>query len=87
MRVYGTKPEHFAKVASKNHIHSLNNPYSQFRAGYTVDQVLKSPPIHGVLTKYQCCPTSDGAGAAIMCNEAKVIEWGLIDQAVEILDM
>lgn len=87
MKVYGTKPEHFAKIASKNHIHSLNNPYSQFRAGHTVDKVLQSPKIHGVLTKLQCCPTSDGAGAVIMVNEAKVIELGLIDQAVEILDM
>ena len=25
---YGTKPEHFAKIAEKNHRHSVNNPYS-----------------------------------------------------------
>lgn len=48
---------------------------------------MKSPKIHGILTKLQCCPTSDGAGAVIMINESKVIELGLVDQAVEILDM
>jgi sterol carrier protein 2 len=68
MRLFGSKPEHFAKIASKNHIHSLNNPYSQFRDGYSVEKVLSSPQIHGVLTKLQCCPTSDGAGAVIICN-------------------
>ena len=28
MRKYGTKLEHFAKIAEKNHRHSVNNPYS-----------------------------------------------------------
>lgn len=30
MEKYGTKMEHFAKIAEKNHRHSANNPYSQF---------------------------------------------------------
>ena len=69
MKVYGTKAEHFAKIAAKNHKHSLNNPYSQFQKGYSLEEVQKSPNIHGCLTKLQCCPTSDGAAAAIVCNE------------------
>jgi sterol carrier protein 2 len=77
MKLYGTQKIHFAKVAAKNHKHSLNNPYSQFQKGYSLDEIVKSPPITGLLTKLQCCPTSDGAGAAILCNEAKVKEWGL----------
>ena len=28
---YGTTPLHFAKIAWKNHKHSVNNPYSQVR--------------------------------------------------------
>ena len=87
MKLFGTKPEHFAKVAAKNHKHSLNNPYSQFQKGYSVEDVLKSPKIHGVLTKLQCCPTSDGAGAAIVCSEEFVKKHGLEDQAVEIVAM
>lgn len=31
MNKYGTKPEHFAKIAYKNHKHSINNPNAQFR--------------------------------------------------------
>lgn len=87
MKVYGTKPEHFAKVAAKNHRHSLNNPYSQFRKGYSVEEILKSPKIHGVLTKLQCCPTSDGAGAAILCDEATMLKLKRQNEAVEILAM
>ena len=26
MEKYGTKPKHFAKIAHKNHKHSVNNP-------------------------------------------------------------
>jgi len=26
MKKYGTKPEHFGKIAWKNHKHSVNNP-------------------------------------------------------------
>lgn len=29
---------------------------------------MKSPKIYEILTKLQCCPTSDGAGAAIVCS-------------------
>ncbi|XP_055839613.1 sterol carrier protein 2 [Episyrphus balteatus] len=87
MKLYGTKPEHFAKIAWKNHKHSVNNPYSQFRDEYTLDQILKSPKIHGVLTKLQCCPTSDGSAAAIIASEAFVRRHGLEAQAVEIVGM
>ena len=30
MAKYGTTPEHLAKIAHKNHKHSVNNPNSQF---------------------------------------------------------
>lgn len=85
MKKYGTTEDHLAKIAYKNHLHSVNNPYSQFRDFYTLDQIKKSPRIYGPLTKLQCCPTSDGAAAAILCSEKFVIEHGLQDQAVEIL--
>lgn len=87
MKKFGTKPEHFAKIAEKNHRHSANNPYSQFRDIYTLEQVLKSPAVHGPLTKLQCCPTSDGAGAAIVCSERFVYKYGLQAKAVEIVGM
>ena len=53
----GTTKEHFAKIAFKNHKHSVNNPYSQFRDEYTLAQILESRPVHDPLTMLQCCPT------------------------------
>lgn len=44
--------------ASKNHGHSVKNPYSQFRDGWSVEQVLQAPKICQQLTKYMCSPTS-----------------------------
>jgi len=85
MEKYGTKPEHFAKIAYKNHKHSMNNPYSQFRDEYSLDQILKSPMIHEPLTKLQCCPTSDGSGCAILASEEFVKRNNLEAQAVEIV--
>ncbi|KAG5869369.1 hypothetical protein JTB14_030790 [Gonioctena quinquepunctata] len=87
MQKYGTKPEHFAKIAYKNHKHSVNNPKSQFRDEYSLEQILKSPKVYGHLTKLQCCPTSDGAAAAIIVSESFVKSHRLESQAVEILGM
>uniref|UniRef100_T1GYS1 Sterol carrier protein 2 n=1 Tax=Megaselia scalaris TaxID=36166 RepID=T1GYS1_MEGSC len=83
MKKYGTKPEHFAKIAWKNHKHSLLPIQNE----YSLEQVMKSPQIHGVLTKLQCCPTSDGSAACIVANEQFVRRHNLESQAVEIVGM
>nr|XP_033772130.1 non-specific lipid-transfer protein isoform X2 [Geotrypetes seraphini] len=85
MEKYGTKPEHFAKIAWKNHKHSVNNPNSQFRDEYSVEQILSSSKIYEFLTLLQCCPTSDGAAAAIIASEEFVRSHELEHKAVEIL--
>ncbi|KAF5281326.1 hypothetical protein FQR65_LT02956 [Abscondita terminalis] len=87
MKKYGTTLEHFAKIAYKNHKHSVNNPYSQFQDLYSLEEIMKSPKIFGPLTKLQCCPTSDGAATAILASEKFVKAHGLESQAVEILGM
>ncbi|XP_078120657.1 sterol carrier protein 2 isoform X2 [Sander vitreus] len=85
MEKYGTKPEHFAKIAWKNHKHSTNNPYSQFQDEYSLEQVINSRKVFDFLTLLQCCPTSDGAGAAVLASEAFVRKHHLENQAVEIV--
>src|SRR5215831_4080106 len=69
MELYGTTKEQFAKVSVKNHRHSVNNPRSQYREACSLDEVLASRMVYDPLTILQCCPTSDGAGAAILCSE------------------
>ncbi|MEI8358525.1 MAG: hypothetical protein RL698_318 [Pseudomonadota bacterium] len=68
MELHGTTREQFAKVSVKNHRHSVHNPRSQYRDACTLDEVLASRPVYDPLTLMQCCPTSDGAGAAILCS-------------------
>ncbi len=85
MRQYGTTAEHFAKIGYKNHKHSVNNPYSQFRDEYSLQDILESRMVYDPLTKLQCSPTSDGSGAAILASEEFVDAHGLTGQAVEIV--
>jgi len=70
MQQYGTNAETFAKIAVKNHLHSVNNPRSQYQQACTLQEVLESRMIHDPLTLLQACPTSDGAAAAVLVSEA-----------------
>ena len=87
MEKYGTTALQFAKIGHKNHLHSVNNPYSQFQTEYSLEDILSAKMVYEPLTKLQCCPTSDGAGAAIVASERFVREHGLEDQAIEIIGM
>ncbi|MGB8504765.1 beta-ketoacyl synthase N-terminal-like domain-containing protein, partial [Mycobacterium sp.] len=87
MKQYGSTAEHFAKIGLKNHKHSVNNPYSQFQDEYTLEQILNAPMVYDPLTKLQCCPTSDGSGAAILASEDFVNKHNLWDRAIEIAGM
>ncbi|XP_008048351.2 non-specific lipid-transfer protein [Carlito syrichta] len=85
MEKYGTKIEQFAKIGWKNHKHSVNNPYSQFQDEYSLDEVMSSKKVFDFLTLLQCCPTSDGAAAAVLANEEFVQKHNVQHKAVEIL--
>jgi acetyl-CoA acetyltransferase len=84
MEKYGTTAEQFAKIGWKNHKHSVNNPYSQFQDEYSLEDILAAPMVYEPLTKLQCCPTSDGAGAAVLASEDFVRKHGLEKRAIEI---
>ncbi len=87
MEKYGTTAEQFAKIGLKNHKHSVNNPYSQFQDEYSLEDILNAKMVYEPLTKLQCCPTSDGAGVAILASEDFVKKHNLQDNAVEIAGM
>src|SRR5687767_12365216 len=84
---FGTTAQQFAKIGWKNHKHSVNNPYSQFQDEYSLEDIKNAPMVFAPLTKLQCCPTSDGAGAAILASERFVREHKLEGKAVEIIGM
>jgi acetyl-CoA acetyltransferase len=66
---YGTKRETFAKVASKARKHAANNPYALFNQPLTVEEVLASDEVFDPLTRYQCCPPTCGAAAAVLASD------------------
>ena len=76
MRKYGTKMEHFAKVSVKNHKHSTKNPLSQYQVEVALADVMKARMVAYPNTLYMCCPTGDGAAAAILVSESVMKKHG-----------
>jgi len=75
MRNYGTKLEHFAKISVKSHKHATKNPFSQYRNEVTLEDVMNARMVAFPNTLYMCCPTGDGAAAAILVSEDKLKQW------------
>jgi len=80
---YGTKTETFAKISEKARRHAGQNPFAIFRDPLTVDEIMASKQIYGPLTRYQCCPPTCGAAAAVVCSPAFAAKHGL--KGVEIV--
>ncbi len=60
--------EQFARVAYKNHLHSTLNPLAQYRKEFTMDEIMTSPTMSYPNTLLMCCPTGDGAAAAVLVS-------------------
>ena len=71
MRKYGTTQEQIAKIAVKNHEHGVLNPNAQYRKETPLEDVLNARVIAWPNTLYMCCPTGDGASAAILMSAEK----------------
>ena len=65
---YGTKEEQLHMIAVKNHKYGADNPKAQLRRAITLEQATKSAAVCLPLRLFDCCPISDGASAAILCN-------------------
>src|SRR5262249_40030895 len=76
MRQHGTTAEHFAKISVKNHKHSVKNPLSQYQVEVSLDDVMQARMVAYPNTLYMCCPTGDGAAAAIVGSEAMLKKFG-----------
>ena len=64
---YGANKETLAKIAVKNHKNGAKNPKAHFQREITIEQAMNAPIIAWPLGLYDCCPTTDGAAAAIIC--------------------
>jgi acetyl-CoA acetyltransferase len=66
---HGTKKETFAKISAKARQHASKNPYALFKEVLSVEEIMASPEVFDPLTRYQCCPPTCGAAAAILCSD------------------
>ncbi|MBM3942439.1 MAG: thiolase family protein [SAR202 cluster bacterium] len=55
------------QVAVKARQNAALNPYAHRKDTYTLEEVLNSRLVADPLTLFQCCPTSEGAAAAVLC--------------------
>lgn len=80
---HGTPDDVFALISVKARQHAANNPLAIFRDPLTVDEVLASKKLYGPVTRFQACPPTCGAAAAVLVSEAFAKKHGL-DARVEI---
>jgi len=77
MEEFGAPVEAFAHVAEKAHRNATLNPYAHYQKVFTMEEILNSRMIADPLTLYQCCPTSDGASAAVICAREVVSRYSI----------
>lgn len=81
---YGAPDEVFGMIAVKARAHAANNPLALFRDPLTLDEVMASKHLYGPLTRFQACPPTCGAAAALLVSPAFAARHGL-DAGVEII--
>ncbi len=65
---YGLRALTLAEIAVKNRANAALNPYAQYTAPISVDDVLGSRVVAEPLTALMCAPISDGASAVVVTS-------------------
>src|SRR5215813_8494265 len=68
MHTFGLTRETLARVSVKNHYNGSLNPKAHLQKKVTPEEVLTAPIVAYPFGLYDCCPTTDGAAAAIVCR-------------------
>ncbi len=83
MAQHGIRKDTFGRIAVKARQHAARNPLAVFRQTLTLDEVMASATVFDPLTRFQCCPPTCGAAAAIVCS-AEFAAKHKLDQRVTI---
>jgi acetyl-CoA C-acetyltransferase len=75
MHDFGTKKEHLASIAVKNHANGALNPDAHMRKNVTLEQAMNGKPIADPLNIYDCSLISDGAAAVILAPLERAREF------------
>lgn len=81
MEQYGTRREHLAAIAVKNHANAFLNPHAHLKKQITLEQALAGKPIAEPLTIYDCSLVSDGAAAVWITADATPVRVAACAQA------
>lgn len=81
---YGIKDDVFGRISVKARRHAANNPLAIFRKPITLEEVMESKHLYGPLTRFQACPPTCGAAAAVLVSPAFAAKHNL-DASVEIV--
>jgi sterol carrier protein 2 len=74
---HGTRRETFARISEKARQHASKNPLALFTQTLSVEEILASGEVFDPLTRFQCCPPTCGAAAAILCSDEFAKKKGL----------
>jgi acetyl-CoA acetyltransferase len=66
---FGISDEVFGKISVKARKHARHNERAVFRDLLSLEEVMAAPHQYGPLTRYQCCPPTCGAAAAVVCSD------------------
>jgi acetyl-CoA C-acetyltransferase len=69
MHEFGTTRDQLSAVSVKNHRNAIHNPYAQFPAEITKEDVEKSEMVADPLRRLDVCVMSDGAASVILASE------------------
>lgn len=74
---HGARDETFGQIAVKARRHAEHNPLALFRTPVSLEEVMASKHLYGPLTRFQACPPTCGAAAAIIVSPAFAARRGL----------
>jgi acetyl-CoA acetyltransferase len=77
MAEHGIRRDTFGRISVKARQHAARNPLAVFRQTLTLDEVMAAPLVFDPLTRFQCCPPTCGAAAAIVCSAEFAKKHGL----------
>jgi acetyl-CoA C-acetyltransferase len=83
MHDFGTRREHLAAVAVKNHANGALNPDAHMRKVITMEQAMAGKPIADPLNLYDCSLISDGAAAVLLASADRARDF--TDKPVQVL--
>jgi acetyl-CoA acetyltransferase len=66
---HGTRRETFGKISEKARDHASRNPYALFNQKLSLAEIMAAEEVFDPLTRFQCCPPTCGAAAAVVCSD------------------